>query len=379
MVNRIYFVPGMFGFARLASYEYFVHVQRALAERLGANTEFHVVEIQPTESVRRQAAKLVGLVKRTCGNDDGAIHLLGHSTGGLTARLAASPSAHLPVEPEALDWSLRLHSVTTINTPHHGTPLASFFATVKGQRMLYAVSALTFAVLSVGAPPLAAASALVALLGRLDDAVGIELSAIDRVVNWLLQVFDDVRSHEVRAYLDAIKQDQGAIIQVMPEAMDLFIAGVEDRPNVLYQSTASMAPPQSPHKWLFAIGRPWVTLSSVLFATMHGITSRHDERYPCAPSQVPPQAAELLARLEKPPDLGANDGVVPMRSQIWGKLAWAGYADHLDVLGHFRGPAESSEPRHSDWLTSGSNFGVTQFAQLMDAVAHGIKTARGST
>ncbi|MFO0618712.1 MAG: hypothetical protein U0414_39330 [Polyangiaceae bacterium] len=29
-----------------------------------------------------------------------------------------------------LAWMSRLASVTTINTPHHGTPIAAFFATV---------------------------------------------------------------------------------------------------------------------------------------------------------------------------------------------------------------------------------------------------------
>ena len=49
-----------------------------------------------------------------------------------------------------------------MNTPHYGTPLASFFATVNGQRVLYALCAFTFIALSLGAPPLAAASVLVA-------------------------------------------------------------------------------------------------------------------------------------------------------------------------------------------------------------------------
>ena len=373
-MNRVYFVPGMFGFARLASREYFEHVQRGLAERLGADTEFRVAEVLPTESVRRQAGKIAKLVARTCGKDKGPIHLLGHSTGGLAARLVASPSAQLPAGNEMLKWLPRLDSVTTINTPHYGTPLATFFATARGQRMLYAVSALTFTVLSLGAPPLAAASALVGLLGRMDKAVGVELRVFDRLTQGVLRVFDEARSTEVRAYLDAIKQDQGAIIQVMPEAMDLFIAGVEDRPGVYYQSTASMAPPQSPRRWISSLGRPWSAVSSVLFTTLHQLTSRHDARYPCAAPKESAQAAAMFKKsLKKEPDGRSNDGVVPIRSQVWGNLAWAGYADHLDVLGHFRGdPADKAEPRHIDWLTSGSSFDREQFGQLMDALAGGM-------
>jgi hypothetical protein len=364
----------MFGFARLASREYFEHVERALAERLGADTEFRVAEVLPTESVRRQAGKIAQLVARTCGKDKGPIHLLGHSTGGLAARLVASPSAQLPAGNEGLKWLPRLRSVTTINTPHYGTPLATFFATARGQRMLYAVSALTFTVLSLGAPPLAAASALVGLLGRVDKAAGVELRVFDRLIKGVLRVFDEARSTEVRGYLDAIKQDQGAIIQVMPEAMDLFIAGVEDRPGVLYQSTASMAPPPSPRKWITSLGRPWSAISAVLFATLHQLTSRHDPRYPCAAPRESAQAAAMFKKsLKKAPDGRSNDGVVPIHSQVWGNLAWAGYADHLDVLGHFRGdPSDKAEPRHTDWLTSGSSFDRAQFGQMMDALARGM-------
>src|SRR5690606_12774285 len=113
---------------------------------------------------------------------------------------------------------------------HYGTPLASFFATVSGQRMLYAVSALTFIALSLGAPPLAAASTLAVAVGQLDRAVlGMELRVLERTTEALLRALSPATSRELRDYLDAITKDQGAVIQLTPEAMDLFQAGVEDR------------------------------------------------------------------------------------------------------------------------------------------------------
>jgi triacylglycerol lipase len=90
----------------------------------------------------------------------------------------------------------------------------------------------------------------------------------------------------------------------------------------------------------------------------------------------------VLARaFGRPPGARANDGVVPIRSQIWGKLVWAGRGDHLDVLGHFRddSPAPAGAAReldgnqpHVDWLYSGSAFGGAQFESLMDAIAEGL-------
>jgi len=87
--------------------------------------------------------------------------------------------------------------------------------------------------------------------------------------------------------------------------------------------------------------------------------------------------ALLAAKLPGPIDLHANDGVVPLRSQLWGTLVWAGLGDHLDVLGHFRDtrPAGGLAPRHRDWLTSGSAFGLSQFGALSDAIAAGMLAA----
>lgn len=401
----------MFGFGKLATYDYFAHVERALKTRFaakGETLETFVVDVAPTASIRRRAVRLAELVAVTCQNDAGPIHLLGHSTGGLDARLVATPSAHLPLSNEKLAWLPRLASVTTMSTPHYGTPLASFFATVSGQRMLYAVSALTFIGLSLGAPPLAAASALVMAVGRIDRMLGMDLRIFDRITDALLKALEPATSSEVRLYLDAIQRDQGAVIQLTPEAMDLFQAGIEDRPGVHYQCTCAMAPAPTPGKLARSLTSPWRALSTTLFTTLYGITSRYDDRYPCAAPDPGADAEEALRlAFERAPGVRANDGVVPTRSQIWGKVAWAGMADHLDVLGHFpssapqvpfwaawldRKPAAgtveaaveeaareggtrpdpAADARHVDWLRSGANFDEKAFATVMDAIAAGM-------
>lgn len=410
----------MFGFGKLATYDYFAHVERALVKRFadaGVELEPHVVEVSPTASIRRRAVRLAELVAKTAGDagDAGPIHLLGHSTGGLDARLVASPSARLPTAKENLAWLSRLRSVTTMSTPHYGTPLASFFATVSGQRMLYAVSALTFIGLSLGAPPLAAASALVVAIGRLDRTIGVELRLLDRTTDALLKALEPATSDEVRLYLDAIRRDQGAMIQLTPEAMDLFQAGVEDRNGVAYQCTCAQAPPPTPGTLARSLSGPWKALSSTIFTTMYGITARYDERYPCAAPEAGDDADQAFRRaFGKAPGARANDGVVPVLSQVWGHVAWAGFADHLDVLGHFPGavvprpfwasifgartrskeraapleeavdraaaaggiaPDRVADARHVDWLRSGAGFDERSFAVLMDALASGMLEA----
>ncbi|HEY8087160.1 MAG TPA: hypothetical protein VIF09_04935, partial [Polyangiaceae bacterium] len=191
---------------------------------------------------------------------------------------------------------------------------------------------------------------------------------------------------EVRAFLDAVGEDQGAMVQLMPEAMQLFASVVRDRPGVAYQCTASMAPPPSPRNWVRAITSPWGTLSTSIFAALWSITSRYDERYPCAEESAGEETEAALARaFGKAPGARANDGVVPLRSQLRGALVWAGYADHLDVLGHFDGGkgergegGEVERERHVDWLHSGANFDRDRFEAMTRAVAEGmLKGARG--
>jgi hypothetical protein len=180
-----------------------------------------------------------------------------------------------------------------------------------------------------------------------------------------------------------VKLDQGAILQLTPEAMELLHTGIRDREGVLYQSTVSMAPPPSVKATLrSSTGGPWGATSAAIFATLYTLTSQLDERYPCALPYAGDASEALLAgAYGRAPGARANDGVVPLRSQLWGKLAWAGHADHLDVLGHFRDArrkARVKEGQHTDWLASGAGFDRTQFGMLADAIAKGVlQAARG--
>lgn len=359
----------MFGFARLASFEYFEHLVGALEERFrsrGRSAKVHICDVHPTASVCRRSAKLARMIATTAGDGKTPIHIVGHSTGGLDARLVASPTARLPgVSASELAWLPRLASITTMNTPHYGTPLAAFFATVSGQRLLYAISALTVTALKLGAPPLAATSALVAAFGRLSIG-NLELDIINRSVDAVAKVLDEASSRELRMWLDLLREDQGAIVQLMPEAMDLFQAGVEDRPGVRYQSVATYAPQNAVKDWLAALRSPWAAMSAGIFTALYNLTARIDPRYPCAPADGVAQA-KLKAMLGEVIDPGANDGVVPLTSQIWGDLIWVGKADHLDIVGHFPGPGG-----HTDWLASGARFQRVRFDVVLDRIVAGM-------
>jgi triacylglycerol lipase len=380
MRQHVFMTPGMFGFGRLGSFNYFAHVQRELIARFAAAGHelfAHTVDDLPTASIRRRATNLAEVVRRESADEP--IHLLGHSTGGLDARLVASP-ATVGIPAELLAWLPRLRSVTTMNTPHFGTPLASFFTTASGQRALAALSVLTVTGLTLGAQPLAAAGVILGFLHTGEQRLPIRVQLLDRSVTSIVGLVDDARGPEVREFLKSIEEDQGSLLQLSPESMDLVVAGFADRPGVHYQSTVSMAPAPKPRRFIETVGHPWRSISLSLFYALHHITGRVTERYPCAamgpggPWSGDANEALLVHAFGRSPRLDDNDGVVPLRSQLWANVAWAGLGDHLDVLGHYDGdPTQMpADERHRDWLSSGSRFSAASFTALMDAVATGM-------
>lgn len=374
--HRVALVPGLFGFARLAGYDYFEHIERELARRFAdAGVELvrpHIVQAPPTASIRKRARVLADAIHGAGVDDDppdAVVHLVGHSTGGLDARLLMSPTVHLPAAPpEALAWRARVRKVVTINTPHHGTPLAGFFATVSGTRLLYALSLLTFTTLRYGGPPLTVLSSLVAALAQADDVLGLEIGVLDRVTDLLLRFVGREGQTEVRRWLDGIRGDQGGILQITPESMDLFNATTEDAPGVRYGCIVTGARPPGALNFARSVRSPTSALSATIYSTLHTFAGRMHKPYPYPPVD-PGDAARLRAAVADEPGAGTSDGVVPTLSQLWGELLWAGCADHLDVAGHFKDDVRGEDARHVDWLTSGSDFDRAAFGASMDALA----------
>lgn len=361
--HHIVLIPGMFGFSRLAGYDYFVHVATALGDRMrtaGEPCEIVVVSAPPTGSIRRRTQVVIDTIEEHCTKGDGPIHLIGHSTGGLDARLLTSPSVTLDV-PSGIE---RVRTVVTLNTPHQGTPVAHFFSTLSGTRLLYALSLFTFATLRFGGPSLTVFSAWIAFLGRLDDAFGVNIKLLDRSVQLVLRFIEKEGQIEVGEWLDGIRHDQGGVIQLTPESMDMFNASVEDSSEVRYGSVASWGPSPGPVRFLSSVRSPMAALSATLYSTLYVIGSRASKSYPYASPET--TAREMIEHaLGRELTDEVNDGLVPTASMAWGDLLWAGAADHLDILGHFHGGRGST---HTDWLTSGAGFREDDFGQVMDAV-----------
>lgn len=368
--HHVFLLPGMFGFGRLAGYDYFQHLRRALVERFrehGAEVVVEGVSVPSTASIRRRAARVARAVHAGASNDAGPIHFVGHSTGGLDARLLMSPTTYIrDLDPELLAWRDRVSAVVSVNTPHHGTPLAAFFATVSGTRLLYALSLLTVTTLSVGRPGLAALAQLVAALGTVDEVIGLDIKLLDQATKLALRFVGDEGRTEVEEWLGGIREDQGGIIQLMPEAIDIFNAAAEDSDAVRYGCVATSSPPPGPIRFMKKVRSPYAALSATVYTTLYGITSRASSHYPY-PTPSPAIEAKLHASIGFPSDSKMNDGVVPLLSMLWGQLVFAGRGDHLDVVGHFtdgRKPAD-----HVDWLTSGADFDRDDFGTMTHAIA----------
>ena len=362
--HHIVLVPGLFGFARLGGFDYFTHVEEALASRFlerGADCEFVLVSSPPTGSIVHRTQVLMDAIQQACSDDAGAIHLVGHSTGGLDVRLLASPTTW----PSLPEWFDRVRTVTSISTPHYGTPLAYFFTTMAGTRLLEALSLLTYLTLEAGGPPLTALTPVIASLSRLDEALGIESKVLEKTIDLLLSFLGDEGQAEVREWFDGIRSDQGAIIQLTPESMDIFNAGVENNPNLRYGSVVTRMPPPGPVRLLKNLRSPISALSAAVFSTLYVAAGRTSKVYP-PPGPAPEVREYLEQKLGRTLDNTLNDGLVPTTSMIWGDVLWAGTADHLDVLGHFHGDRDSS---HTDWLVSGAGFREDDVDEVMDAVA----------
>jgi hypothetical protein len=367
----VFLVPGFFGFTSVGAVSYFKDVETALSRALAKRgIEARIVRCatQPTASIPRRADRLRKQVISHGGLDARDLHFVGHSTGGLDVRMLLSPGAKIAAGTTEERIARRTRTAISVTTPHHGTPLANYFLTLQGHTLLLLLSAL--ATSGHGRGAVIAVTRAIALTARLDDWTGIQNSLLDRVVERVLKRLQKEANLPVWKYLEDIKQDQGAVLQLTPEGIALFEAAVADRPGVDYASVVAGVPPPRERFSTRAVLEPERIVLRALFRLLHGFTSRPHPHYP-----YPKPSAATRRRLERELGFevtpGTNDGVVPTLSQLHGRLLHVATADHLDVVGHY-----TRAERAGDWLPSGAGFTPEGFEATWDAVAGAIAGRR---
>src|SRR5450432_3332230 len=136
--HHVLLVPGFFGFGKFGDLTYFCGVERSLREafdRLGIPVVVTEVATPPTASIRLRAARVIEAIAAVAAQGSGPIHIVGHSTGGLDARLAIAPTASLPTSVHFTDYH-RVRTLVTVCCPHFGTPVAAFFSSAMGKPLL---------------------------------------------------------------------------------------------------------------------------------------------------------------------------------------------------------------------------------------------------
>ena len=368
VVHHVFLIPGFFGFSNLGDVHYFRAVRERLVENLEARGEkvvVHGVSTYPTGSLRRRAQRILETIaeSRCLDEPDAIVHLVGHSTGGIDARIVASDTRDLGFEEVRRKLHGKLRTVVCVAAPHYGTPLANFFTTIYGKQLLYFVTLLVF--VGLWRRPISAAAGLLGLGYRVADFVGLNETMMKQLTNQLLRDFTKERELEVRTFLNSILGDVSLMIQLTPESMDVLHAALHAQPGVRLVSYGTVAPkPLTTLLRRTKLRELLTPLGTVLYTTLWTLSSQVSEGYTYH-AQPPGGAKDFFTGkpLTFTLDPEDNDGVVPSLSQIHGEFRGFVKADHLDVIGHYlRGPLEKKDG--ADWLVSGAKFSVEQFELL---------------
>lgn len=373
--HHVLLIPGFFAFAGLGDLRYWSGVDVELArafEAFGLEVDITEIESLPTASIRWRAARVVEAIAAVAERHEGPIHLVGHSTGGIDARVAVTPHAALSTTVEVDAWE-RVSSIVTIATPHRGAPLASLFGSAMGQPMLRYSAKTAVVGLQRGKVPLSTLLRVGSLITRLDDLFGLERTVMDQLYAQLLTNFDDGRREALIGFLEQVSMDRALLVQLAPDSLDLFNATTADPAGIAYGSVITRARPPSLRSLLAHYADPYAQGLHLMYSMMWLLSSRMPDRY--APQLSDAQKRALIEGYGEMPVLRDNDGMVPTLSQVWGEIVHVTEADHLDVMGQY-GDIDR-EGVHADWLPSGSGFdGVRSRALWADVADFVVRNAR---
>lgn len=366
--HHIVLIPGFFAFGEsLGDLRYFAGVSDVLEGAFGdMGLECDVTEVRtlPTASIARRAAAVLDTIAEVAGGDDGSVHLIGHSTGGLDARLAMSPAASLPTETD-FDAFHRVKTLVTISTPHYGTTLASFFASLAGKPILRLAAKSTIRALHHGRMPLQGLVKLGGLLTRFDDRFGLNDTILDQLYDSLLSDFSKERREALQRFLDDVSTNQDLVFQLTPSGMGLFNAATAMHEETRYGCVLTRAEPPHARDVARHKHNVYAQVLHGLYGTMWWLAAQSKETD--LPELTERERWALQEGYGEIPDTRANDGIVPTLSQVFGEVIHCTDADHLDVVGHYG--AESPDRIMADWLPTQGDFSHAEFRSLWYDVA----------
>jgi hypothetical protein len=350
----ILFVPGFFGFGAFGHpdrplVEYFARVEEALLKAHLRPLRFAVHQPPPAGSLAERVRSLHLKASELLQQGAARLHLVGHSTGGLDARLLANP--RYGALPERGDLLRKIASVVTISAPFRGTPLARRV----GRGTWLAVPGLWFGSILASRGRLRLAGQAAALYNLAKRALLQQPTPTDQLIEQLAGV-DEETAHQIQRFLADVAGDHRLVEDLTPEAMGELNRGLEGGDPPL-SSFVSVAPPAglSPLKFIAA------PLQRLLYDLTWALTAS-----PPRDGAPVPRGPWLGARRIPLTDT-SNDGIVPAWSQtLLGEAKGIVLGDHLDVIGHY-------ESVGATFLRSGSDFDEARFGALWSEVARCLR------
>lgn len=365
--HAIVFVPGFFGFGSFGPpgapiIEYVKFARSVLRAELGTHTPVIVHQPPPTGPLSARAASLYGKLESILregidGQPITAVHLVGHSTGGVDARLVTNPRYLWPGAPDASQRRAlidRVRSVLTLSAPHRGTPLASNLSPT----MALAIPALWLGSIIAARGALTVAGHVGAIIETIEELIVRKCTPEAELIAKLADV-DAQTAKDIRRFLDEVVRDHRLVGDLTVSAMtdlDRAISG-HDHKHLYCFVTIAPQPDRSLAE-LIAIARHPVR------RTLYRLTHRLARGTPPSIARWP-VGPWILGRPHglRADDPRSNDGIVPAWSQtIDGRAAGLIAADHLDVIGHYNGAGIS-------FMRSNSGFDTERFNALWRRIA----------
>src|SRR3954470_14940953 len=354
MAEVALFVPGFFGFGAFGHpdrplIEYFARVEEALLRGHLRPLRFAVHQPPPAGSIAARVRSLHARASELLAAGATRLHLVGHSTGGLDARLIAHPG--YGALPERGELIAKIGSVITVSAPFHGTPLAERL----GRGAWVVVPSLWFASILASRGRLRLAGQAAAIFNLLKRATLQQPTPTDQVIAQLADV-DDETAHQIRRFLGDVAGDHRLVADLAPSAMSELNRNLTGPDLVRPVSFVSVAPRASLSPLAFA--------SAPVQRLLYDVTSRLTAEPPPDGARTP--AGPWIGRAHMTLTATSNDGIVPAWSQtLDGEAAGLALGDHLDVIGHW-------EAAGGAFLRSGSNFEEPRFRALWAQVAQAV-------